>query len=131
MTIEKAPVAGAQAGSSARDGGRLGGGLSEQHQALFQAAQRISAGAGAGSDDNWREALGAGGGRAGGEREELLRQLLSGQGLGVGGASDERSGAAAAAGVLTAVDEDDESGEEAPVPTDFEYFTDNEEEEEL
>lgn len=131
VTIEKAPVAGAQAGSSARDGGRLGGGLSEQHQALFQAAQRISAGAGAGSDDNWREALGAGGGRAGGEREELLRQLLSGQGLGVGGASDERSGAAAAAGVLTAVDEDDESGEEAPVPTDFEYFTDNEEEEEL
>ena len=41
--------------------------------------------------------------------------------------------AAAAAGVLTAVDEDDETGEEAPVPRDFEYFTDNEgdEEEEL
>jgi len=38
------------------------------------------------------------------------------------------SGAAAAAGVLTAVDEDDEGGEEAEVPRDFEYFSDNEEE---
>jgi len=38
------------------------------------------------------------------------------------------SGAAAAAGVLTAVDEDEEGGEEAEVPRDFEYFSDNEEE---
>jgi 26S proteasome regulatory subunit N2 len=39
------------------------------------------------------------------------------------------AGAAAAAGVLTAVDEDEEGGEEAQVPQDFEYFTDNEDEE--
>lgn len=36
-------------------------------------------------------------------------------------------GAAAAAGVLTAVDEDEEGAEEAEVPREFEYFSDNEE----
>lgn len=35
-------------------------------------------------------------------------------------------GAAAAAGVLTAVDEDDEGAEEAPVPEEFEYFSEGE-----
>lgn len=39
------------------------------------------------------------------------------------------AGAAAAAGVLTAVDEDEEGAEEAQVPQEFEYFTDNEDEE--
>ncbi len=43
-------------------------------------------------------------------------------------AQGEASGAAIAAGVLTAVDEDEEGGEEAEVPHDFEYFTDNEDE---
>lgn len=43
-----------------------------------------------------------------------------------GEASPALSGAAAGAGVLTAVDEDEEGAEEAPVPKDFEYFTDNE-----
>ncbi|CAO1596311.1 proteasome regulatory particle base subunit [Xanthoria calcicola] len=38
----------------------------------------------------------------------------------------ESSGAAEAAGVLTAVDEDVEGGEEAEVPGEFEYFTDEE-----
>jgi 26S proteasome regulatory subunit N2 len=38
----------------------------------------------------------------------------------------DESGAAAAAGVLTAVDEDEEGGEEAEVPEEFEYFSDNE-----
>ncbi|KAE8445710.1 hypothetical protein EG329_012889 [Mollisiaceae sp. DMI_Dod_QoI] len=38
------------------------------------------------------------------------------------------SGAAAAAGVLTAVDEDEEGGAEAECPGEFEYFTDNEDE---
>ena len=37
-----------------------------------------------------------------------------------------QGGAAAAAGVLTAVDEDEEGGEEAPVPEEFDYHTDNE-----
>ena len=36
------------------------------------------------------------------------------------------SGAAAAAGVLTAVDEDEEGAEEAPVPEEFDYYSDNE-----
>jgi 26S proteasome regulatory subunit N2 len=35
-------------------------------------------------------------------------------------------GAAAAAGVLTAIDEDEEGAEEAPLPEDFDYHTDNE-----
>jgi 26S proteasome regulatory subunit N2 len=39
------------------------------------------------------------------------------------------SGAAAAAGVLTAVDEDGEGDEEAPVPREFDYYTDVEEDE--
>ncbi|KAI4260137.1 MAG: hypothetical protein L6R42_004193 [Xanthoria sp. 1 TBL-2021] len=38
----------------------------------------------------------------------------------------ESSGAAEAAGVLTVVDEDGEGGEEAEVPGEFEYFTDEE-----
>lgn len=46
-----------------------------------------------------------------------------------GEASGALSGAAAGAGVLTAVDEDEEGAEEAPLPNDFEYFTDNEEDE--
>jgi 26S proteasome regulatory subunit N2 len=37
-------------------------------------------------------------------------------------------GAAAAAGVLTAVDEDEEGVEDAPVPDEFTYETDAEEE---
>lgn len=39
----------------------------------------------------------------------------------------DESGAAAAAGVLTAIDED-EGGEEADVPEEFQYFTDYEDE---
>lgn len=38
------------------------------------------------------------------------------------------SGAALAAGVLTAVDEDEEDAEDAPVPDEFGYETDNMEE---
>jgi len=44
-------------------------------------------------------------------------------------AHGEAAGAAAAAGVLTAVDEDEEGGEEADCPGEFEYFSDNEDEE--
>lgn len=40
------------------------------------------------------------------------------------------SGAAAAAGVLTAVDEDQEADEEATAPGEFDYHSDNEDEEE-
>ncbi|KAK1142872.1 proteasome regulatory particle base subunit [Aspergillus melleus] len=44
-----------------------------------------------------------------------------------GQAAGASAGAAAAAGVLTAVDEDQEGGEEAPVPEEFEYESDGEE----
>jgi 26S proteasome regulatory subunit N2 len=44
------------------------------------------------------------------------------------GASAVGGGAAAAAGVLNAVDEDSEGGEEAPLPTEFEYDTDGDDE---
>ncbi|OAQ77725.1 26S proteasome regulatory subunit Rpn2 [Purpureocillium lilacinum] len=47
-----------------------------------------------------------------------------------GGDAGMGSGAAAAAGVLTAVDEDAEGDEEAQVPGEFEYFTDAEDDEE-
>lgn len=43
-------------------------------------------------------------------------------------ATEGITGAAAAAGVLTVIDEDEEGAEEAPVPREFEYFSDNEEE---
>lgn len=49
-------------------------------------------------------------------RRDRLREALAEQMFG--------AGAAAAAGVLTAVDEDEENGEEAPVPDEFGYETD-------
>lgn len=62
-----------------------------------------------------------------------MASLFSGGRGGAGAFGDEDaaaagsgSGAAAAAGVLTAVDEDNEGDEEAPVPEEFDYFTDNE-----
>jgi 26S proteasome regulatory subunit N2 len=53
-----------------------------------------------------------------------LSRMVDAQGEGLG----MYAGAAAAAGVLTAVDED-EGAEEAEVPREFEYFSDNEEDE--
>lgn len=84
-------------------------------------------------DDALSEALramrdGSGGGAA---LNEMLRQSavarasdIFNRGAGSG------SGAAAAAGVLTAIDEDEEGAEEAQVPGEFEYFTENDEDEE-
>lgn len=45
-----------------------------------------------------------------------------------GAAPEGAAGAAAAAGVLTAVDEDEEGDEDAPVPNEFDYETEGEEE---
>ncbi|KAI1487382.1 26S proteasome regulatory complex, non-ATPase subcomplex, Rpn2/Psmd1 subunit [Biscogniauxia mediterranea] len=56
--------------------------------------------------------------------EEALLSRLSGNPLAT--PSRNESGAAAAAGVLTAVDEDAEGDEEAQPPRDFDYFTDDE-----
>jgi 26S proteasome regulatory subunit N2 len=61
-----------------------------------------------------------------------MQQLLRSQGRSPFGADPQTpgdrgigSGAAAAAGVLTAVDEDGENDQEAEVPRDFDYFSDN------
>jgi 26S proteasome regulatory subunit N2 len=56
-----------------------------------------------------------------------LRRLADAHGEAAGALS---GGAAAAAGVLTAVDEDEEGAEEASVPHEFDYFSDEQEEEE-
>uniref|UniRef100_L2FL53 26S proteasome regulatory subunit RPN2 n=1 Tax=Colletotrichum fructicola (strain Nara gc5) TaxID=1213859 RepID=L2FL53_COLFN len=81
----------------------------------------------------------AGQSNAGGSSAGLTprqQQNIISQALRAGAGGDLRSlnelsdGAAAAAGVLTAVDEDGEGDEEATVPGEFEYFTDNEEEDE-
>jgi 26S proteasome regulatory subunit N2 len=123
VTTERAPVAGPA-------GGTAGSGLSRgQTQSLLSQALRNSGAVGPGGarDFNLNELFqrtvrgsqeqgGFGGrARAGGDPA---------QGLESGG------GAAAAAGVLTAVDEDGEGDEEAAVPNDFDYFTDNYEEDE-
>lgn len=59
-------------------------------------------------------------GRPESERTRFLRE----QAAGVAGLSTV-GGAAAAAGVLTAVDEDEEGAEEAEVPREFEYHSDD------
>lgn len=119
VTTERAPVAGQTTGGTA------GRGFGRQ-----------SAMADVG-DDALAEALraamrdGSGGGAA---LNEMLRQSAQTRGVdlfGAGASSGSGSGAAAAAGVLTALDEDEEGAEDAQVPGDFEYFTDNDEEEEL
>lgn len=78
--------------------------------------------------------------RGGSTGNPVMDQLLRSQGRspfglvdpqtpgGNGGRDEPGSGAAAAAGVLTAVDEDAEGDEEAQVPHEFEYFTDDDSE---
>ena len=69
---------------------------------------------------------GAGGNRQ--ARTELENRLLQSFGVNPPVTPGGAGGAAAAAGVLTAVDEDQEGDEEAQPPRDFEYFTENEDE---
>ncbi|XXH05314.1 mRNA-capping enzyme subunit beta [Hypoxylon texense] len=61
--------------------------------------------------------------------EEALLNQLRGAQLGTPSRGDETSGAAAAAGVLTAIDEDGEGDEEAQPPHDFDYYTEGEDDE--
>ncbi|KAM0333940.1 hypothetical protein ACHAQA_000957 [Verticillium albo-atrum] len=100
VTTEKAPVAGQRNG-----GGERGELTARQQQDLIQ------------------QALRAGGGdlRSLNDFNNLLSQTRARRDEDMSGI-----GAAAAAGVLTAVDEDGEGDEEAPLPEDFEYFTDSE-----
>ncbi len=101
VTIERAPVAGqqnARGGAGGRGGRSLLDGLVDPSR---------------GSTGN-----------------PVMDQLLRSQGRSPFNLMDsqtghETSGAAAAAGVLTAVDEDGEGDEEASKPDDFDYFTDS------
>ncbi|KAH8881725.1 26S proteasome regulatory complex, non-ATPase subcomplex, Rpn2/Psmd1 subunit [Thozetella sp. PMI_491] len=111
VTTEKAPVAGAPSGAG-------GSGLSQRQSLLSQALRGPGAGNGI-RDINELFQLNA--------RSADGRAQLSSLFPGAAGAPG--SGAAAAAGVLTAVDEDGEGDEEAPIPGDFEYFTDAEDDE--
>ncbi|KAI1324657.1 26S proteasome regulatory subunit rpn2 [Xylariaceae sp. FL0255] len=58
--------------------------------------------------------------------EEALLRRLAGQAPATPEPAENVSGAAAAAGVLTAVDEDNEGDEEATPPRDFDYFSEDE-----
>lgn len=69
---------------------------------------------------------GAGGGSASRARTDFESQLLQQLGVNPPMTPGAIGGAAAAAGVLTAVDEDQEGDEEAQPPQDFTYFTDAE-----
>lgn len=117
MTTEKAPVAGQTTGASstqqrrgdeellrALGAGRSSGGFPQALPSVSEISDILRSGNSAQS------------------RASALQNLLSGDG-GMG------SGAAAAAGVLTAVDEDGEGDEEAPVPGEFDYHSDNEDDE--
>jgi 26S proteasome regulatory subunit N2 len=110
VTTERAPVAGQQLrGASGRSGGRSG-------RTVLDGLVDPSRSAG----------------------NSVMEQLLRGQGRSPFGlvepqtptSNDPGSGAAAAAGVLTAVDEDGEGDEEAVMPNEFEYYSDDEEQEE-
>ncbi|CAK7268602.1 proteasome regulatory particle base subunit [Sporothrix epigloea] len=136
VTIEKAPVAGA---------GGSGGGAGSSRNALRDLSQALQ---GQGTQqsmqalNNLLSSRGAAGGAEAARAARLFNNMFGGEaGLpsndhdmeGLDDATDtaiRESGAAAAAGVLTAVDEDGEGDEEAAVPNDFEYFTETEEDDE-
>jgi 26S proteasome regulatory subunit N2 len=122
VTTEKAPVAGATLGDTLASGGRTDAERSDRIAQLLEAAEAGSRRAGAGGLGASARMLG----RGGGLEEAIARQMAEAAGVFGPGAG---SGAAAAAGVLTAVDEDQEGDEEAPMPDAFDYHTDAEEDE--
>lgn len=113
VTTERAPVAGQQQSSrQSRSGLRPGSGRN-----LLEGLVDPSRSTGNAVMDQLLRSQGQGRSPFG-----LDPQTPGGDGMG--------SGAAAAAGVLTAVDEDGEGDEEAKVPDEFEYFSDGNDEEE-
>lgn len=115
MTTERAPVAGQQ-GQRGGAGGRSGGPGRSILDGLVDPSRGGSTG-----NPVVDELLRGAGGRAFGRLGETPATP---------GAEAPGAGAAAAAGVLTAVDEDNEGDEEAKVPNDFEYFSDSDDEDE-
>jgi 26S proteasome regulatory subunit N2 len=110
VTTERAPVAGQQP-RGAGAGGRSG----DRRSILEGLVDR------GGSGDPLGQLL-----RGAGGRDSPFGNLLDPATPG----GDVGSGAAAAAGVLTAVDEDQEGDVEAEVPGDFEYYSDGPSDEE-
>lgn len=115
VTTERAPVAGQSVGGA---GGRYGRGgpmmVDSGDDALSEALRAMRDGSGGGAALN-----------------EMLRQSAQARSMDLfGSGAGSGSGAAAAAGVLTAIDEDEEGAEEAQVPGEFEYYTENEDDEE-
>ncbi|KAJ6781053.1 hypothetical protein PWT90_07238 [Aphanocladium album] len=100
VTTERAPVAGLQRGGGRSGGSRMLDGLVDSRRSADTSAM-----------------LDLLQGRGGRSAFGLIDPETPGQ--------TRSSGAAAAAGVLTAVDEDGEGDEEANVPDEFDYFTDS------
>lgn len=122
VTTEKAPVAGGA--SNAGAGGNLS--ASQTQSLLSQALSRANGPGGATQSGDPLQDLFARTAR-GAEAGQLGSNPFSLAGFGGQDAPGSGSGAAAALGVLAAVDEDNEGDEEAAAPEAFEYFTDTEE----
>ena len=125
VTTEKAPVAGQTTGASGSGGGRSLQDRTNRIAQLLQegAAERGDASGGFGPS-----------GMSDRQIHDVLSELVAAQQAQQSGGAGRNepgagSGAAAAAGVLTAVDEDQEGDEEAPMPDAFDYYTDAEEDE--
>ena len=116
MTTERAPVAGQ--GNRGGMGARSGNSGRSFLEGLVDPAR------GAASSQMMEQLLGGQGGRPPFGLTDPATPIRGGQDMLMG------SGAAAAAGVLTAVDEDGEGDEEAQMPNEFDYFTDGEDDEE-
>jgi len=116
VTTEKAPVAGPQAAGAS---GHRGGLAREQRNAMNLRGEQADIRS---INELFRQSAQEGGGTLPG-----FGVLDSSRSAPRPPPRESGSGAAAAAGVLTALDEDNEGDEEAPVPGDFEYFTDPEE----
>jgi len=114
VTTEKAPVAGQTTGASGSGGGRS---LQDRTNRIAQLLQE-----GAAEGGNGR-------GLSNSQLQDVLAELAASRPGAGANEPGTGSGAAAAAGVLTAVDEDQEGDEEAPVPDAFDYYTDAEEDE--
>lgn len=122
VTTEKAPVAGGGSGSGAGAGAGLTTGQTQS--LLSQALGRANGPGGAAQSGESLQDLFA---RRAAESGQLGSNPFGLPGFGGQDVPGSGSGAAAALGVLAAVDEDNEGDEEATAPEAFEYFTDTEE----
>lgn len=107
------------AGGSATGGSATGRSFQERRDQFAQLLQEAGAGAGGARNLNISQL------------QDVIARTAGSQQSTPGAGRNEPgtgSGAAAAAGVLTAVDEDQEGDEEAPMPDAFDYHTDAEEE---